>query len=158
MHRVGVGEHVPVVGRSHRLAVRREILKRARLETSGLDDELVGHWEVPVDAPPDRELGHIRLDDVTETPDRHPAPVPAAGVGGRRGKEVPVLQRITERGVRDVVRRQRERVDAQTRGVRREGDGGVVENASSVQVRAIDFELHRNVPSRTTIDSEHARR
>jgi hypothetical protein len=112
--RVGVDEAVAVVRSRHRSTMGRGVDEATLVELGRFDDEFGTHREVPVNATPDRKFVVLRLDDIGESPHRHPAPFGAGFVTRRRRgrEEVPVLQGIAKRRIADVVRRKREVVDA----------------------------------------------
>ncbi len=161
--RIDVGEHIAAVGTRHGAAMLGDVAEPAPVEPARAHDQLGGHREVSVDAATEGKRLDRRLDDLGESPHRHASPSPGRGIGGRGGEEVPVLHGVTEHRVCDVVRCERERLDTQPGTGCRESARRIVDESGSVQVGAIDFELHADPfvgrPGRgRTIDSQYVRR
>ena len=139
-----VGLHIAVaaVDRGHGLAGRGHVRESLLVTASGLDDQLVGQGEVPVDAPPYSQIRCVRLDDVAESPDWDSAPRHPVFI--RCGEALPVPHGLAVDGVGDVVGGQAEGVDPDTCLASVEGLGRVVDSADVVEVGFVDFEMHRN--------------
>ena len=107
---VGLDVAVTLVGRRQLGTVRRGVEEALLIDAGRDDHQVAGARQVAVDPNTFRHAGMPGLLDVGVTPD---VQLPPARV--RRREEVPVVHRVTEHGVGDVVRGQPERLDAEQR-------------------------------------------
>jgi hypothetical protein len=101
---------VALGGRRQRGPVRRGVDEALVVDAVGDDQQVAGAGEVAVDAPPLREVGVPRVLDVGVAPHVQLSPVRV-----RCREEAPVVHRLPEHGVGDVVRSQPKGFDPEKR-------------------------------------------
>src|SRR5450432_986131 len=109
--------------------MRGAIEEAARFHLCGVQHDLVGHRKVAVEAGAGLHAGAARFAHGREAPDRDASCGRVAG-----GKEGPVVHCVTERAVGDVVRGQRESIDAEAHCARFEWCGGGIEPMGAAQI------------------------
>ena len=107
---IGLDVAVALVGRRQRHPVRGGVDEPLFVDAVRDDQQVIGAGQIPVDARALRQIGVPRFLDVGVAPHIQLSPV---RVRGR--EEIPVLHRLAEHGVGDVVRGKPEGLDAQQR-------------------------------------------
>jgi hypothetical protein len=133
--RVGVGEGVVVVDGRQLCPVRGDVGEAVLADAVGPDHEVGRGREVPVHPPAGREPVVLGGGDVGKAPDRDPPP---PGLGR---EEVPVVHRVAEDGVGDVVGGQAEARDLEQRFTLSGLRWLTLDEAGRVQIFPADLEV-----------------